>query len=131
MDRLLNVLSIASLLLIGLVLASVRREHIRAEYSVTWLLAGVALLVISLWRSLDEKLAAALGVPDLAIALLTICGVVFLGVLFALSLRISELKDGSIKLAQRVAILEFRLDSFSEQSGVDHTSRKNESQPFE
>lgn len=130
MDRLFNVMSVASLLLIGLVLTSVRREHIRAEYSVTWLLAGVALLVVSLWRNLDERLAAALGVPDLAIALITICGVVFLGVLFALSLRISELKDGSIKLAQRVAILEFRLESLSEQGGADQTSRMNESQPL-
>jgi hypothetical protein len=130
MDRLLNVMSVASLLLIGLVLTSVRREHIRAEYSVTWLLAGLALLVVSLWRKLDERLAAALGVPDLTMALLTICGVVFLGVLFALSLRISELKDGSIKLAQRVAILEFRLESLTEQAGVGQTSRKNESQPL-
>lgn len=127
MDRLLIVMSIASLLLIGLVLVSVRREHIRAEYSVTWLLAGLALLVVSLWRNLDEKLAIVLGVPDLAIGLLTICGVVFLGVLFALSLRISELKDGSVKLAQRVAILEFHLESL--QTGIQQTSRKNENQP--
>src|SRR6266404_3652695 len=93
MDRLLNVITFASLLLIGLVLASVRREHIRVEYSVSWLLAGLALLVLSLWRNLAQKLAMAIGVPDLTIALLTICGVVFLGVLFAFSLRISELKD--------------------------------------
>lgn len=119
MDRLLNVITVASLLLIGLVLTSVRREHIRVEYSVSWLLAGLALLVLSLWRNLDEKLAVALGVPDLTIALLTISGVVFLGVLFAFSLRISQLKDSSIKLAQRVAILEFRLETLNEQISLN------------
>ncbi len=119
MDRLLNVITVASLLLIGLVLTSVRREHIRVEYSVSWLLAGLTLLVLSLWRNLDEKLAVALGVPDLTIALLTISGVVFLGVLFAFSLRISQLKDSSIKLAQRVAILEFRLETLNEQISLN------------
>ena len=121
MDRLLGVMTVASLLLIGLVLASVRREHIRVEYSISWLLAGLALLVLSLWKSLDQKIAAALRIPDLAVTLLTICGVVFLGVLFAFSLRLSQLKDSSIKLAQRVAILEFRLESLAEQSGVNST----------
>jgi hypothetical protein len=125
MDRLLHVMTIASLLLIGLVLASVRREHIRVEYSVSWLLAGFALLILSLWRNLDVKLAKALGTPDLAIALLTTCGVVFLGVLFAFSLRISALKDSSIKLAQRVAILEFHLTSLIEQTEAEPTGHKN------
>src|SRR6266853_932005 len=125
MDRLLHVMTVASLLLIGLVLASVRREHIRVEYSVSWLFAGFALLILSLWRNLDVRLAKALGVPDLAISLLTICGVVFLGVLFAFSLRISALKDSSIKLAQRVAILQFHLTLLIEQATVGQTGRKN------
>ena len=47
MERLLNVMTGASVLLIVLVLVSVRRAHIRVEYSVSWLLAGVALLVLS------------------------------------------------------------------------------------
>ncbi len=116
MDRLLGVMTVASLLLIGLVLASVRREHIRVEYSISWLAAGMALLVLSLWKSLDQWIALALKIPDLAVTLLTICGVVFLAVLFAFSLRLSELKDSSIKLAQRVAILEYRLESMARES---------------
>jgi hypothetical protein len=121
MDRLLGVMTAASLLLIGLVLTSVRREHIRVEYSISWLAAGFALLVLSLWKSLDQKIAQALNIPDLAVTLLTICGVVFLGVLFAFSLRLSQLKDSSIKLAQRVAILEFRLETLAEQSAPNNT----------
>ncbi len=46
MDRLLNVITVFSLLLIGLVLLSVRRAHIRVEYSVSWLIAAVVLLVL-------------------------------------------------------------------------------------
>ena len=111
MDRLLNVIAICSLLLIALVLASVRRAHIRVEYSVSWLAAGAILFVLSRWRSLDETLARAMGVGDVAPALLIVSGALFLVVLYRLSLRISGLKDSNIKLAQRVAILEYRLES--------------------
>jgi hypothetical protein len=125
MDRLLNVTTVASLLLIGFVLAAVRREHIRVEYSVSWLLAGVALLILSTWKSLDQKLASALGVPDPALVLLTVSGAVFLMVLYRLSLRISGLKDSNVKLAQRVAILEYRLESLAEAVGPDTNRREN------
>lgn len=120
MDRLLNVIAIASILLIALVLTSVRREHIRVEYSVSWLFAGVVLLMLSSWRSLDQQIAAALGVPDVAVGLLTVSGGVFLVVLYRLSLRISGLKDSNIKLAQRMAILEYRLESLREFQGSEN-----------
>ena len=114
MDRLLNVMAIFSLLLIGLVLASVRRAHIRVEYSVAWLTAAAALLALSRWRALDERLAQALGTSDAAVALLVASGAVFLVVLYRLSMRISGLKDSNIKMAQRVAILEYKLESLDE-----------------
>jgi hypothetical protein len=114
MDRLLNVITGLSLLLIVAVLASVRRQHIRVEYSVAWLMAGAALLVLSLWHSLDAKLAHALGTSDVALSLLVACGAVFVVVLYRLSLLISSLKDSNIKLAQRVAILEYRLETLDE-----------------
>jgi hypothetical protein len=124
MDRLLSAMTVASLLLIGLVLASVRREHIRVEYSISWLAAGLALLILSLWKSLDQRIALALKIPDLAVALLTVCGVVFLAVLFAFSLRLSQLKDSSVKLAQRVAILEYRLESSAAENASNNTSMR-------
>ena len=78
------------------------------------MLAGALLLALSRWRALDQKLAAALGAPDVAVALLMTSGAVFVMVLYRLSLRISGLKDSNIKLAQRVAILEYRLESIAE-----------------
>jgi len=118
MDRFLNVISVFSLLLIGVVLASVRREHIRVEYSVSWLVAALVLLVLSRWRTLEQWIGASLGVNDAPLALLMLAGAVFLFVLYRFSLIISHLKDSNIALAQRMAILEFRLESSDEKNQV-------------
>src|SRR5882724_11214085 len=114
MDRLLNIMTLFSVLLIGLVLASVRRAHIRVEYSVSWLLAALILLVLSRWRGLQESLASTLGVSDTPLALLMVAGAVFLVIQYRFSMVISRLKDSNIALTQRIAILEFRLGSLDE-----------------
>ena len=114
MDRLFDVVAVFSLVLIVWVLSSVRRAHIRVEYSVSWLLAGAVLLVLSRWKTLDVWIAASLGISDGFMALAMIAGAAFSIVLYRLSLRISGLKDSSITLAQQVAILEFRLEALNE-----------------
>lgn len=116
MDRMLNVMTVFSILLLALVLASVRRAHIRVEYSVSWLAAALALLILSQSRALLERITAFLGVNDAALGLLMAAGAVFLIVLYRLSLMISHLKDSNIALVQRVAILEFRLESLDAKS---------------
>ncbi len=114
MDRLFDMVAVFSLVLIVWVLSSVRRAHIRVEYSVSWLLAGAVLLVLALWRTLDDRIAMALGISDSFIALAIFAGAAFLIVLYRLSLRISGLNDSSITLAQQVAILEFKLKALNE-----------------
>ncbi len=104
-----------SVLLIVLVLASVRRAHIRVEYSVSWLLASIAILVPipSRWRTLLEAVAAGLGIPYPPLALMMLAGCVFVIIFYRFSIIISKLKDDNIALAQRVAILEYRLQESS------------------
>ncbi len=114
MDRLLNVMTIFAILLAGLVLVSVRRAHIRVEYSVAWLASAVLLLVLSRWHALQNWIAAAVGVNDAALAMLMAGGAIFLVVLYRFSLMISDLKDSNIALTQRIAILEFQLNSINE-----------------
>src|SRR5690554_1886223 len=113
-NRVLNVFTIFGILGIIAVLSSVRRSWIRVEYSVSWLLAAVILCVLGLWKSLDEWLAVVLGVDSFALVLLMLMSVVFVIVLYRLSLIISGLRDSNIKLTQRVAILEYRLESLDE-----------------
>ena len=109
MDRLLNVTAGISVGLIVLVLISVRRAHIRPEYSVAWLTAGVVMLLLSLDEAVVRWLAAIMGIDDPPLALFAAVLLIFLIVFYRSSRRISDLKDANIALAQRVAILEYRL----------------------
>lgn len=116
MERLLNVTAGLGIVLLILVLVSVRRSHIRVEYSVSWLAAAAALLVLS---RADAVLSAAgeyLGMPNSPTALILITGSVFLIMFFRFSVIISKLRDDNIALAQRVAILEFHIGSLREQA---------------
>ena len=116
MERMLNVMTIFSLLLAALVLTGVRRAHIRVEYSVSWLAAAVVLLLLSRSPGFVQRITGFLGVADAGLGLLMAAGAVFLIVLYRLSLILSQLKDSNIALVQRLAILEFRLESLSEKT---------------
>ena len=118
MDRLLNFTTGMSVLLIALVLASVRRAHIRVEYSVSWLAASVAILVLSRSRRVLEAIAAQLGITYPPLALMLLAGCVFVVIFFRFSVIISKLKDDNIALAQKVAILEYHLQAIHERSSA-------------
>lgn len=107
MDKLLSVTTVVSLALLVLVLFSVRRSHIRVEYSVSWLVASLVLLILSRSSSLLTWIAGFLGLTYPPLVLVLLVFGVFLIVLYRFSVIISDLKDANIAMAQRLAILEF------------------------
>ena len=115
MDRLLVVLGVFSGALVVAVLGSVRREHIRVEYSVSWLVAATVLMFVSFNRALVDWIASALQIEYPPLVVIVLMLGVFLVVLYRLSLRISELKDNNMALAQKLAILEYRHKSLHEE----------------
>src|SRR5690348_7649294 len=119
MDRVATVLTLFSVLIITIVLSSVRRQHIRVEYSVSWLGAALVLLILSLRRDLMEWLAAEMGISYPPVAILMMVIFVFLVVAYRFSIRISSLKDANIALTQRLAILEYYVKSAHEQKTTD------------
>jgi len=88
MDRLLHVSAGVCLLLLVMVLVSVRRSHIRVEYSVTWLVAATAMLALSLARPVLEYIRKLLGLPDTPLAVFLLGSAVFLVVFFRFTLII-------------------------------------------
>ena len=114
MDRLLNVVTGMSVLLIGLVFFAIRRAHIRVEYSVSWLGAALVLLILAQWEWALGQVAEFLGVNNAPFALLLIILSLFLIVFYRFSLIISDLKDANIALTQKLAIIEYQLQHAQE-----------------
>jgi len=113
MQSLLHVTTVLSVVLILMILFSVRRAHIRVEYSVSWLLAATAMLLLSLARPVLDFITKRAGIPDTPLTLFLIAGSIFLIMFFRFSVIISHLRDDNIALAQRVAILEYHLHSIN------------------
>ena len=99
--------AIASVALIVVVLELIRSRKLRERYALLWLLTGVVLVVLSLWRGGLNTMAGWLGVRSYPPAVLFAVGILFiLAVLLHYSTVISRLTDQNVLLAQRLALLE-------------------------
>ena len=102
--------AIASLLLLLVVFELIRSRRLRERYALLWLLTGVVLLVLSLWRGGLNTIAGWFGISGYPPAILFAVGILFiLLVLLHYSTVISKLSEQNTRLAQRLALLEHRL----------------------
>lgn len=103
--------SIASLVLLLVVFELIRSRRLRERYALLWLLTGVVLLVLSLWRSGLNTIADWVGVDTYPPAVLfAVASFFVLAVLLHYSTVISKLSDQNSILAQRLALIESRID---------------------
>ena len=97
--------SIASILLILVVLELIRSRRLRERYALLWLATGIVLLVLSAWRDGLNTIAGWFGVTGYPPAVLFAVATLFiLAVLLHYSTVISKLADQNTILAQRLAL---------------------------
>jgi hypothetical protein len=102
---------LASLLLVLVVLELVRGRRLKERYALLWLATGIVLLVLSAWRGALNTIAGWVGVTGYPPAVLFAVATLFiLLVLLHYSTVISRLTDENVDLAQRIAMLEERVD---------------------
>jgi hypothetical protein len=110
--------AIASVLLLLVVFELIRSRRLRERYALLWLLTGVVLLVLSVWRGGLNTIAGWFGISGYPPAILFAVGILFiLLVLLHYSTVISRLSDQSTILAQRLALLEERFREERDQHG--------------
>ena len=103
--------SLASVILLVIVFELIRSRRLRERYALLWLLTGAVLLVLSAWRGGLNTIARWVGVQTYPPAVLFAVGSLFiLAVLLHYSTVISKLSDQNSILAQRVALLEEKVE---------------------
>jgi hypothetical protein len=110
---------LGSLSLLGLVVELVRRRRLGEAYSLLWLLTGVILLILSLWRELLDVLANLVGIFYPPAALFVVGFGFVLLILLQFSVVVSRLSDENRSLIQRLAILDWRLRQLEKELGEE------------
>ena len=101
----------AALALLAVIFELIRSRRLQERYALLWLLTGVVLLVLSIWRGGLNTIAGWAGVTGYPPAVLFALGLLFvIVVLLHYSTVISKLTDQNTILAQRLALLEAELE---------------------
>ena len=92
-----------------MILELVRRQVLREQYSLLWLLTGLVLLFFGLWRRLVDVVGDLMGIYYPPAALILVFTLFFMVILLHFSTVISRLTKQNRTLAQRIAILEWQV----------------------
>ncbi len=104
--------TVASLVLVAVVFELIRSRRLRERYALLWLLTGLVLLALSLWRGGLNTIASWFGIRSYPpAALFAVAALFVIVVLLHYSTVISRLSDQNTILAQRLALLEEELEA--------------------
>ena len=97
--------------LFGIVFELVRRRQLMERYALLWMLAALVLLLLAVWKGLLERIASAIGIFYAPSAIFVIAFGFVLVLLLHYSLVISKLSDQNKLLAQKLGMLQQRVES--------------------
>jgi len=114
MLRVQLVVLITSLFVTGFIVEQVRRRRLAVEYSLIWIVAGMGMIVLSLWKNGIEYIADLMGIYYAPSAIFVIFGILVFVLCVHFSLEISRLSSNNRVLVQRIALLEDDLKNLEE-----------------
>lgn len=119
--------AVGAALLILLVLELIRGRRLKERYALLWLVTGLVLLVLSVWRGGLNTIAGWLGVQGYPPAILFAAAIMFvIAVLLHYSTVLSRLTDDNVLLAQEVALLRARLDALDQRETADEAATERQ-----
>jgi hypothetical protein len=104
------VAAVAALLLLFVIFELIRSRRLQERYAMLWLLTGIVILILGLWRGLLSTIADSVGIAYPPSALFVLAAFFILLLLLHYSTVISTLADQNRILAQRLALLEQRVE---------------------
>lgn len=113
-----------TLALLLFVFELVRRKHLSERYAILWLLASTTLFVLAAWKGLLTSLSYDVGIyyPPSALFAVAIALIVILLMYF--SLVVSRLSDQNKMLAQRIALLQQRIERAEARGDLNAVERE-------
>lgn len=118
----IEVIAVAILICV-VILELIRRKHLMERYAILWLTLGVTLLVLAAWKGLLTTLSHAAGIYYPPAALFAVAFLFVLALLLHFSIVLSRLSDQNKILAQRVALLQQRLEEKESGEGRERDDR--------
>jgi hypothetical protein len=106
-----------TLALLLFVFELVRRKHLSERYAILWLVAAATLFVLAVWKGLLTSLSNDVGIAYPPSALFAVAIGLIVVLLMYFSLVVSRLSDQNKILAQRLALLQQRVEESDEISG--------------
>jgi hypothetical protein len=111
--------AIAAVILLLVILELIRSRRLQERYALLWLLTGIVIFVLAVWRGLLGSLSDLVGIAYPPSALFVLAAFFVLLVLLHYSTVISKLSDQNRILAQRLALLERQVERPPEGSTRD------------
>jgi hypothetical protein len=102
--------AIAAAILLLVVFELIRSRRLQERYALLWLLTGVVIFILAVWRSLLGRVSDLVGIAYPPSALFVLGAFFILMVLLHYSTVISKLSEQNTTLAQRLALLEHKLE---------------------
>jgi hypothetical protein len=102
--------------LLVIVFELVRRKRLSERYAILWLLAALTLFVLAVWKGLLTSLSQDVGISYPPSALFAVAIGLIAAILLHFSLAVSRLSDQNKILAQRLGLLQQRVE---DGEGVD------------
>lgn len=102
--------AVAAAILLLVIFELIRSRRLQERYALLWLLTGVVILVLAVWRGLLGSVSDLVGIAYPPSALFILAAFFILLVLLHYSTVISRLSEQNTTLAQRLALLERKLE---------------------
>src|SRR3954454_15822063 len=113
-SRIQIVAIIATSLQFVVIFELVRQRRLLERYALLWLFSSAVMLGLSIWRGALESISSLIGIAYAPSALFVIAFGFVLLLLLHFSLVISRLADENKLLAQRLGLLQQRIDELAE-----------------
>lgn len=123
-NRAVIIALISAVVVLVIIIELVRRRKLKEEYSLLWLLTGVALIVMTLSRRLLDATAAAIGIAYGPTVLFVMAFGFMFVILLHFSTVLSRLSDENKKLAQQIAILQYEQRCIADDEDADEADQE-------